>query len=423
MSKLSVVFLNTFSHGGGAALAASRLREALASKAETKLLVGLINGQADDTTFAFKPGKWGKALFWFRFIRERIYFARFEKDKTVRFSYSTASAGANLSSHEQIKKSDIVHLHWINFGFASIRALTQLASLNKPVVWTLHDMWLLTGGCHHNRGCENYRIACGNCQYLKNPAANDLSHRVWLKKKTALDTLKPTLVVPSEWLKNKVQESSLLKHHRVEIIGNAIDTAFFKPTANRTETEGWSEGEEIAICFIAANVSNPFKGATYLKEALEYLTHTHPALAKRIKLVVVGDDKNHFFDEFPILVHKTGFIHNPDEIVKIYQQSTLFILPSLEENLPNTIMEAMACGTPSVAFDVGGVSDMIQHQQNGYLARCKDAKDLANGIIWCTENTERYKQLCAQARVHIETNYSYPVIAEKHLNLYHSLHV
>ena len=189
-------------------------------------------------------------------------------------------------------------MHWINFGFISIYSLEKLFKLNKPIVWTLHDMWAFTGGCHHSGDCENYQMACGNCeQYLKNPAENDLSNQIWQRKNTIFKPEfinKTTIVGCSEWLANRAKKSSLLKGFSVKAIPNPLDISLFSPQ-NKAEARqklGLPIDKKL-ILFVAAKISVIWKGFIYFQEALEILKAQTIAggepYNQEIELIILGE--------------------------------------------------------------------------------------------------------------------------------------
>ncbi len=394
--KLHIVLLSYHDSNGGAGIAAGRLKVAL--EKEGHRVDYLVREKASSSNSV----KFGNGLVsWLKFIAERLYFLRFEKDKSIRFLFNPGVFGSDISKHPLILQADIVHLHWVNFGFLSVNDITSLTRLNKPVFWTLHDMWAFTGGCHHSGTCENFQQSCGDCKFLKNPNPNDLSHRLWEAKKNGFAEKNLHIITCSDWLGNRAKQSSILGGHSVKTIPNAIDTAFFSPNA---ASLGLNPNKKYVL-FVAMRVNAPAKGFHLLKEALAYLD------PKAIELLIVGGEMT---EELPLKSHSFGQVSDPAKMRDIYAAADVFVTPSLEENLPNTIMEAMACGTSCVGFKVGGIPEMIEHLQTGYVAQTFDPTDLAKGINWClasetagTRSRERALQL-----------YDQKTVAQQHLAYY-----
>ncbi|RYD86423.1 MAG: glycosyl transferase group 1, partial [Sphingobacteriales bacterium] len=205
---MKVTLINTSDAGGGAPAACMRLLKALALKQVDVAMAVQQKKTAEVRVQSVTGSKTGRI----NFFRERLPFMFFyEKDKSVRFAFSTANAGNDIAAEAIIDNADVLHLNWTNAGFQSINNLKQLFALNKPVVWTLHDMWAFTGGCHYSGGCDHFVNQCGNCWMLRKPHKNDLSHTGWLNKFSMLDEAKNlTIVTCSNWLGNMARQSSLL---------------------------------------------------------------------------------------------------------------------------------------------------------------------------------------------------------------------
>lgn len=232
---MNVVHLSTYHLFGGAAVAATRLHRALQKTGvvNSTLLVGTSARQEQHqpepgvsylaNNFLAEQTAFG------RFVGERLYFLPFERDRSVRFQFSPAQFGANLNFHPAIQQADVLHLHWINFGYLSISTLRTLFDLNKPVVWTLHDQWAFTGGCHYTRGCNHYLGHCQHCPYLKNPHDRDLSYRVFEQKLRLFENANVHFAPPSRWLADDAMRSTLLRRFPFQVIPYAIDQDEFRP--------------------------------------------------------------------------------------------------------------------------------------------------------------------------------------------------
>jgi glycosyltransferase involved in cell wall biosynthesis len=421
---MQITILSTFDNQGGAAIAASRLNKALNNNGLTSNMLVQDKKSKDATTQSIAHSWFQKKMALVRFALDRLQFVFYEKSKEVRFSFSQATIGVDVSSHSLIQQSDVIHLHWINFGFLSLNSLDDLIKTNKPIVWTLHDMWAFTGGCHYAGDCENYLNACGNCvPFLKNPSDTDLSNQVWQRKAEIFKKSNFTVVACSEWLAQKARQSSLLQGKTILSIPNPIDVNVFQPTPKDVAAMYFELAyDKKYILFAAAKISDERKGFSYFKEALSVISNQlliNGKTASDIEILIFGQAQASDFEELPFKVNILGKLSNLETIAKAYSAATVFVSPSIEDNLPNTIMESMACGTPVVGFEVGGIPEMIDHKTNGYLAKYKSAEDLAKGIYWTLFESD-YQVLVDNSRQKVLDNYSEEVIIEKYKNVYES---
>ncbi len=428
---MKITILSTFDNFGGAAIAASRLDKSLNNNGlSSKMLVQDKKGNLPNVE-SIAQNWFQKKLALLRSALDRYQFAFYEKNKEVRFIFSQAKIGINIQNHSLIRQADIIHLHWINFGFLSLNSLEKLFNTKKPIVWTLHDMWAFTGGCHYARECTNYEKNCGKCvQFLKNPSENDLSHQVWEHKKEIFSNANVTIVTCSEWLAQKARESSLLKDKLIISIPNPINTDVFRPFEKSVAREYFKlSPDKKYILFGAVKISDERKGFAYFTEALsifdvrlsnfEQTTNTKQ-LKSEIEIIIFGQAQSADFEGLPFKVNLLGKLSDVETIAKAYSAASVFVSPSIEDNLPNTIMESMACGTPVVGFIVGGIPEMIDHKTNGYLAQYKSAEDLAKGIYWTLFEAD-YQELVKHSRQKVLDNYAENVVAEKYKKVYKSM--
>ena len=396
---MKIVILNKSERTGGAAVAAGRLGKAL----------GQAGIQVDKL---IRENSW---LNRFRFYWERlIIFLCNHLNRKNLFAVSIANTGMDLSGHPLVKDADIIHLHWINQGFLSLKDIEELVKLNKPIVWTMHDMWPCTGICHHARDCEKFQMGCESCFFLKSKG-KDLSTSVFDKKLSLYKEANITFVGCSRWLSGRAKKSYLLRDKTVLSIPNPIDTEVYHPMDQDMTREllGLPSGKRLLL-FGALNVTDKRKGIDYLIEALRKIEK------QGVELVVFGQVKDDIRGLFPVPIHSMGYLSDESKIVALYNAVDMFITSSLEENLPNTIMESMACGTPCVGFEIGGIPEMIDHKINGYVANYKDASDLANGIRWVLEHEDQ--QALSDACVKkVQENYTEEVVVMKYLSLYQNI--
>lgn len=307
---------------------------------------------------------------------------------------------------------DVVHLHWINAGLLCIE---DLPKFNVPVVWTMHDMWPLTGGCHYNRGCTRFEERCGSCPALGSESDMDLSRVNWKRKQRSWTDLDLTIVTPSHWLAECVESSSMFTDARIEVIPNGINISAYKPVPQyRGKSLYDLPKDRNIILFGAADPTDPRKGYDQLIEGLYNIQDG----AWKIDIVTFGSDSLDAFNDLEYDVHTVGRIDDIG-LSLLYAAADVFVTPSLQDNLPNTVMESLACGTPVVAFDVGGIGDMIAHKKNGYLATPADATDLADGIQWVLRNTSE-AELSSNARQVVEERFELESVARQYRDLYRS---
>lgn len=416
---MKVVSINTSAQTGGAAIAAYRIAEALNQNSDIEVTLLVQQGNSSSITVTTTHTLWKRYLNFFRFAYERLLFFLRESSPQVRFLFSMANTGEDISRHPLVLQADIIHLHWVNGGFLSLKDIENLIRLNKPVVWTLHDMWPFTGGCHHSGNCNNYQQQCGNCMFLKKPYPHDLSYRIWRRKQAFLSHADNLVIITcSRWMYECASKSSLFRDKPIYTIPNPIETRVFT-VLNKQECKeklGLNPSKKY-ILFAAHNVNNYFKGFTYFVEAVRILTRDYPRVNDSLEIIIAGKVKDaSVFTSLALPYHLLGTVL-PDDMPAVYNAADLYATSSLQENLPNTIMEAMACGVPVVAFAVGGIPDMVEHKYNGWLAHFQSAPSLAEGIRWCLFDAD-YTRLSAQAREKVVREYDLPVVAEKYRQVF-----
>ena len=420
LCTMRVLIVNTSERTGGAAVAASRLMEALNNNGvKAKMLVR--DKETDRLTVAAVPGqKWMLFYFlWERFVVWlRLYFNR----KHL-FEVDIANCGADVTQLPEFQEADVVHLHWINQGMLSLKGIRKILNTGKPVVWTMHDIWPATAICHLTLDCRNFETQCAHCRLLPgNGSTNDLSTQIWKRKQQMLNDRQITFVTCSQWLAGEAQKSALLKGQRVVSIPNPIDTHIYTPKDKQQARQRVglpTEGR--IILFASQRVTNRNKGMGYLLEACRLLAEQYPEKKEDITVAILGGHAEEIEGQLPFRTCPLGYVNDEQRIVDIYNAADVFVLPSLSENLPNTIMEAMACGVPSVGFRIGGIPEEIDHQQNGYVADYCSSEDLARGIWWTLYEAdhEAVRKACLQKVAH---NYSQQSVANHYLEVYESLH-
>jgi len=335
--------------------------------------------------------------------------------KRQRVIFSPSWLPDNISKKVSLIKPDVINLHWVCGGFLKIETLRNL---KRPLVWTFHDMWPFTGGCHYDSGCGRYKESCGFCPHLGSERKADLSSWIWRRKKKAWRNLKITIVTPSRWLARCAESSSLFRDDRIHVVPNGIDTKIYKPVDKQIARERLClPKNKKLILFGAMNATgDKRKGFHLLKRALENVAGK--GLNSKAELVIFGASEPSVSQEFGIKPNYMGQLNDDISLSLLYGAADVFVIPSVQDNLPNTVMESLACGTPVVAFNVGGIPDMVVHEMNGYLARPFEVDDLAFGIEWVLANDERQQRLSEEARKKVEKEFDVNLIAKRYLDLF-----
>lgn len=400
---MRILIASTYGTYGGAGKAASRLHEGLLSAGIDSHFISLYHtGSAPRTHTAAQtlPG-WVRQLdLPARADRLQVQHAR-KIPPGAPFS-AGVWAWPGWKRVLNTIKPDIIHLHWINNGLMSP---AQMARLGVPLVWSLHDMWPLTGGCHYTGGCNRYQDTCGRCPVLGSEVDHDLSKRLLEKKCRHLSRVpRMTVVGLSQWLATCAQESRTFAGRAVVHIPNPLDVDRFCPQDQREARRAWGlPMEKPLILFGAVNsMADSRKGFDLLQAALAHLARDPDFDAE---LVVFGATApNPSAAPLPLPAHYVGNITEESRLISLYAAADVMLVPSRQENLANTLAEALACGTPAVGFRIGGNADLITHLSNGYLAHPFDTQDLAGGIRWAIsapgrENRRQAARMTAEAKL------------------------
>lgn len=411
---MKILMVNAFDIDGGAARAAYRLHRALLDQdIDSQMLVQ--KKSSDDYTVIASDTKIQKVMMAMK-IRSKLDslpLKIYQNRTKTHFSTAWFPLSDIVDKINEINP-DIVHFHWINNGMIRIE---DLLKINAPIVWSLHDNWAFTGGCHIMWECEKYKDKCGACPRLGSKKENDLSRKIFNRKQKTFSKVKNmTIVGLSRWLNNCSLNSTLLKGRRHVNLPNPIDTNIFKPFDKQTSRELWNlSNNKKLILFGAMNATSDInKGFQLLKDAISQIEH------QNIELVVFGNNEPKESQKFGFKTHYVGNLHDDISLVTLYSAVDVMIVPSIQENLSNTIMESLACGTPVVGFDIGGNSDLIEHQNNGYLVKPFDTFDLANGIEWIL-NASNYEVLCLNAKDKILQEFDNAIVVNKYVKLYEEI--
>lgn len=410
---MRVCLLNTYDTGGGAAIACKRLLHALNRQEPIEADMLVQRGHAvEEHVHSLGTNLWRKGQANMQLVLERLRYKRHHGSSINPFYFSPGWNGIDITSHELIRKADIIHLHWINLGFLSISSIEKLLQTGKPIVWTLHDMWPFTGGCHYSGDCTNYKQGCGQCHFLKKPGSDDLSRQINERKRIFSDI---HFVTCSQWLGMEARSSSLLQDADVRSIPNPIDTDTFYPIDKAEARKHLQLDPNVPyILFGAANVADQRKGYDYLLQAMHQLAEKDLEQQPEILLFGKSDESD---DDLPFRVHHLGHLGDQKAMAHAYSAADCFVIPSLQDNLPNTVMESLSCGTPVIGFETGGIPEMVDHAVNGYIASYKDAADLAEGIQTVLENST----MPSAARQKVLEQYNEETVGAQYLEVYKSI--
>lgn len=408
---MKILIINTAETKGGAAVACNRLHQALlGSGYDSKMLVRQKSSN-DNTVFEFTESKIRKQINLIFFFLE-IFILKFFKKQNVDFSLPWF--GPALHNHPLVKEADIIHLHWVQNSYLTLRCLKKLQQLNKPIIWTLHDMWAFTGGCHYNIDCRKFEHSCEACPQLKNTAIVDFSKTTFSEKIKTYSSAN-TIVAPSKWLAQEAKSSELFRNNTVKVIPYNIDFNLFKPYSKEEAKKHFNiASHKKVVLFVSMNIEDTRKGFEYFKASILELEKNIPHWKETHEILAIGrsTDVKHFETK----IHYTGRLSDVEKISMAYSAADVFVAPSVQDNLPNTVIESLACGTPVVAFNIGGMPDMIKHEHTGYLANAFDTKSLSKGIGFCL-NTNLNENCITDARAMFQS----ADIARQYATLYESL--
>ncbi len=409
---MKTLLLNTSDIRGGAARAAYRLHKGLQSAGVASTM--LVQDKAgDDPSVIVRRGRLAKATVAFRPGLDSLALKFYRSKNPVIFS--PACLPDCIGREVAIHNPDIVHLHWIAMGFLRLETIRKF---RRPIVWTLHDMWAFTGGCHYSGDCTKYTGYCGRCPHLGSGSDMDISRWQIKRKLKVFSDIDLTIVAPSRWLADRARESLLFKGKRIEVIPNGLDIRRFSPMDRRTARKILSLPQDKKLVLFGAqnSVVDRRKGFHFFGPALRRLAEK--GWSGKAELVVFGSEKPTEPPDLGLKATYLGAFQDDISLAVLYSAADVFVLPSTQDNLPNVIMEALACGTPCVAFNIGGMPDLIEHKSNGWLAEPFGAGGLADGIEWVLEDEERNKELSVRARRKVEEEFDLNLAARRYMDLF-----
>ena len=407
---MKILHINTTDVEGGAARAAYRLHRALLAKGVDSQMLVQRKLSDDYTVQTVAKTKIGKLFNFLRPYIDAFPLRKYKNRTKTPFSPAWVPFSMVVDRINELKP-DIVHLHWICGGMIRIE---DLAKIKQPIIWTLHDMWAFTGGEHIDEGQKHYLEECGNSKVLNSHKEKDLSRRGWIRKNKVYQKLKTlTIISPSQWMYQEAQKSSLLKEKTHYLLPNVLNTDVFKPLEKNNARKLWniSPDKKIILFGSVKATSDPNKGYTLLKEALSLLK------IENTEIIIFGSSKP---EKEELIRYKTNYVgplYDDISLISLYSCADVMIVPSKQESFGQTASEAMACGTPVVAFNSTGLKDIIDHKINGYLAEPFNSEDLKNGIEWILNN-DNYQALSKNAREKVIKHFSEEVLTPKFIELY-----
>lgn len=413
---MRVLHINKTDAGGGAAVAALRIHRSLLRAGVDNHFLVQEKKRTEINEHTIGNGALYNARSFANFCIERLLLLPNERSRSLRYYFSTARTGRSIADLPQVREADILHLHWINQGFISMKGLEELFKLGKPIVWTLHDMWPFTGGCHYAGTCYEFDDKCCYCPFLRVPKKEDVSSYVFKRKKEIFHQGKLSVVTCSRWLGTMAKSSALMRTMPVYTIPNPIDVNFYRMMDKmECRRELGLPLDKKLLLFGAANVTDIRKGFRYLEEALRITQDSFPLLASQVELIIFGKLEPTWVNKFKFKMHQMNFISDPSMLVKLYNAADTFVLPSLQDNLPNTVVESLACGTPVVGFSTGGIPEMVRHNKTGYLAEIRNSLSLSNGIYTTLFFTEENRKLARESAIEM---FSEPNVAQQYIKVY-----
>lgn len=377
---MKILHINTNGSSGGAAKACYRLHKALLKYEVESLIYVQKTNITNDKILGAKNNFFYHKINFLRSKIDSIPLIKYHKMDKVHWSNNFLNNPFIIHDIKEINP-DIINLHWINGGFFSINQLNEIKKLDIPIVWTLHDSWAFTGGCHIPHYCMKFKTKCGNCPFLHSDKLYDLSRTNWLKKKSIYEKLNPIIVTPSNWLADCTKSSTLLGDKKIVVIPNSIDIDMFKliPKNIAIKKLGLNENKKYLLFGAMGATTDKNKGFDLLLKSLKSLQN------EDVELLIFGNNINLDID-LPINVRSFGVVEDNKILNFLYSAADITVVPSRSESFSLVSLESLFFNTPVVAFHIGGIPDIIDHKKNGYLAKPFDIKDFNNGILYFLNN-------------------------------------
>ncbi|HSA83011.1 MAG TPA: glycosyltransferase [Geminicoccaceae bacterium] len=411
-SRPRVLLLSYSDGGGGAGRAAYRLLQGLRAEG-VRARMAALDPVTGDPAVLGPQARFGRVSGPMRSSVDRLPLGLVMRGPRPMFS--PAWLPERLARRVRQIAPEAVHLHWISGGMLRIESL---ARLGRPLIWTMHDMWAFTGGCHYDDGCGRYLEACGRCPVLGSARHNDLSSWVMRRKRRAWQGVPITLVAPSRWLAERARASSLFRDRPVHVIPNGLDLDRFQPVDPGLARRLLGLPPERSYLLFGAfdPGGERRKGFGLLKEALQRLAGS--GWRERLDLLVVGAPTPAAPPELGLRAHFLGVLRDELSMALALAAADAVVVSSTQENLPNMAVEAFACGRPCVGFAVGGLPDIVEDGASGRLAPPFDTGELAAAITWVLHDEERRRALGRAARQKAEQTFDLRLVARRYAELY-----
>ena len=415
---MKVAVINTRDVHGGTARAAYRLHKGLRNiGADSTYFVR--DRQLDDPTIRqFVPDPSDRAVA-YRQARKDELTTAYEAYRDTRSAeielFSQERVDGDENFYIQRPTADVFNLHWVA-GFVDYHLFFTPERTRSPVVWTLHDMNPLTGGCHYDLRCGKFRDHCGACPLLGSDQENDLTRRIF-ESKAKIFAAWPQhmlhIVAPSRWLCEESLSSTLFSKFEATFIPNSIEIDVFRPIykVEARARLGLPVDERIVL-FVSHKINLARKGFCELVRALSLIPDTDNLI-----LLAIGDKANVPVDA-PFRVFQINYIGDDHKVAFIYNAADVTAVPSQQDNLPNTMVESLSCGTPVVGYRVGGFPDMVKDGETGFLAPAGNVGALSAAFVEAFANTERLRTCGVQGRKLVENMCAPEVQARAYLTLY-----
>lgn len=409
--------INTNDIAGGAARAAYRLHRSLCGEGYDSSMFVANCRSGDRSVTAFSPPMNFRSRLRRVLQRELLWraFVRYQSSRPPGYdSFTDDRSEHGAAPLSQLPFCEVINLHWVS-GFLDYQSFFSLLPRRVSIVWTLHDMNPFTGGCHYNEGCSRYTQGCGACPQLGSHKLKDLSHKIWQRKQKAFAKLESDrlhIVTPSIWLAEEAKRGPLLERFPISGIPYGVNTKVFSPqdpSSARAALELPQNAK--VVLFIAVSTATRRKGFVYLAEALSGLKEIPNLL-----LVSLGHGKPTIHSDIAHL--HLGHIDNDRLLSLIYSSAEVFAIPSLEDNLPNCVLESMSCGTPVVGFKVGGIPEMVRQGVTGLLVPPQDVKALRAAIAELLQDPAKRTKMAANCRTIATEEYSLEVQVQRYVDLY-----
>ena len=395
---------------GGAARGAYWLHSGLKElNIDSKIFTNSKITLGDNSVVTINNSKKRKAINIIRGQLDNLFPLFYRKRKIIIFS--SGFFGVDFTKTNEYKEADIVHLHWINGSFVNIK---HLGKIEKSIVWTMRDMWPMTGGCHYAMECDKYKTGCGNCEQLNSHSSYDLSKFILNRKKKYLPK-DMKIVGISHWLSDEAKKSELFKDYDVRTISNNIDSKEFFPVDKDIARKilGIKSSKKI-ILVGSTNLKDFYKGFDKYLEAIKQLDK------EKYFLCFFGNVDKNVVSDLGFEYKSFGYLNDNISLRLVYSCANVFVAPSLMDAFGKTIAESMGCGTPVVCFDATGPKDIVTHKVDGYKAESFKSDDLSSGIEWILNN-KNYKELCQKVRNKVVREFDSVVAAKKYIELYEEI--